>query len=60
MKVGDTVRHKLSGDILTITKISEGIATCRRQEPIKSKWLGIEHEHWTAICHLKNLEPIHQ
>ena len=56
MKIGDRVKHKLSGEYFTIAKLSESVATCRRDEPVISEKFGMEV--WTAICQLKNLEIV--
>jgi hypothetical protein len=58
MKVGDKIVHKLSLETMTIKKISESVAVCRRDEPIRDKWMGMETEHWTAVCAIENLEVI--
>lgn len=49
------MRHKLEGIEMTVTKISEQVAVCRRDEPIISKF---GYENWTAICALENLEVV--
>lgn len=54
MKVGDRVKHKLSGEYFTIQKLSDSVATCRRDEPVISERFGLEV--WTAICAIENLE----
>lgn len=58
MKQGDRVRHKLSGDKMTIIKINETIAVCRMDEVIISERFGMEI--WTAICAIENLEVIEE
>jgi hypothetical protein len=58
MKVGDIVRHKLSGDKMTVNKINKTIAVCRREDVIISERFGMEI--WTAICAIENLEVINE
>lgn len=55
MKPGDRVRHKLAEIELTVVRISESVAVCRRDEPINSKF---GYEIWTALCAIENLELI--
>jgi len=51
--IGDRVRHKLEDITLTITKVSDKVAVCRRDTPEITKF---KTEVWTAICQYKNLE----
>lgn len=51
--IGDRVRHKLADITLTITKLSDTVAVCRRDKPEITKF-GMEV--WTAICQYENLE----
>lgn len=55
LKAGDRVRHKLAKINLTITKISDYVALCRRDAPEITKF---GDEVWTAICEFKHLEKI--
>lgn len=57
LKAGDRVRHKLANILMTITKISESVAVCRRDEPVFSKF-SPNDPIYTAICKLENLEII--
>lgn len=57
-EVSTRVRHKLSGELMTIIRINETVVVCKRDAPIISKWLGVEHETFIAICHIENLELI--
>ena|SRR5688572_6712073 len=58
LKAGDRVRHKLANIMLTITKVSEYVAVCKRDVPEVWKFAGVEMETWTAICEFKNLEKV--
>lgn len=55
LKPGDIVRHKLANINLTINKVSEYVAVCKRDVPEVSKF---GYEIWTAICEFKHLEKI--
>lgn len=56
MKVGDRVRHENDPELgLTVTKIGEDVAVCRRDVPVTGRF---EVECWTAICQLKYLTVI--
>ena len=52
-KIGDRVRHKLAGITLTIEKLYDNFAVCRRDLPEKTKF---GTDVWIAICQYKNLE----
>jgi len=60
MKVGQRVRHKLSGDLLTIKRISGSVTTCIRDVPLKWRFYGMDMEISTAVCAIENLEPINE
>jgi hypothetical protein len=51
--VGDKVRHKLTGQILSIKSISETVASCWLPEPFKNKF---DSEVSICVCLIKNLE----
>jgi hypothetical protein len=55
MKVGDIVKHKLSGEILRILKVSECISVCQHPPySYKLGWMWQEGDRY--ICQLENLE----
>lgn len=58
VKKGDRVRHKLSGDTLTVIRINESVATCRRDIPEITYWFCKPIEIWTAVCLIDNLEIV--
>lgn len=57
-KIGDRVIHKLCGLKMTIIRLSDDVATCKRDEPWF--WKYDNDPHYTAICNLTNLELIKQ
>lgn len=57
MKSGDRVRHKLAGIEMTVVRVSETIAVCKKDEPEMSKF---GYEIWGALCLLENLEVVEQ
>jgi len=55
MKIGDRVKHKLSGELFTIKRIDKPIAILRRDKPEITRF---NDEVFTAIARLDNLELI--
>lgn len=57
MKVGDKVTHKLSGQVMTIKRLTGTVATCILEVPKPFKFWGIEHPGDIAVCAVENLIP---
>lgn len=57
MRVGDKVRHKMTGQTMEIKRLSGSVATCRT-EPYTWTFYGIEYTHNVAVCLIENLELI--
>lgn len=60
MEVGSTVRHKLTGQLMTITKINKSVAVLKLDIPIfyPANRYFKEHYNDIAICQIINLELI--
>lgn len=58
MKNGDRVIHKLTGQLMTIKRVSGSIATLVKDVPEPYKFRGIEYPGYVAVCALKNLQKI--
>ena len=55
MKQGDRVKHRLSGETFTVSKVNASIAVCLRDTPEITRF-GDEVK--IAVCQLKNLELV--
>lgn len=61
LKIGDRVIHKLTGQKMTVKKISGGIGsivTCVKEIPEPYKFGGIKYPGDIAICIIQNLEKL--
>jgi len=56
MKLGEWVRHKLDLQYYQIKKMSDTVLVLNCQQPYEITKFDIEVK--TAICHIKNLEPV--
>jgi len=60
MKNGSIVKHKLTGQVMTITHLNESVATCKLKVPVfvPANRFFKEHYNETVVCQIINLELI--
>ena len=56
MNPGDKVRHKISGQIMTVKQINKYVAICELSEAEKLQAINLYIN--SAVCRVENLEKI--
>lgn len=60
MKPGDKVRHKLSGEDMTVLRVNDTVATCKITGTAAWSFRNQKYEERTAVCQVENLELIEE